>query len=75
MKMLLAVLATAFVTFWVTNIWARDDTRERFAQLLWAKCPQLIFKPHDPETAWVEFLDGSYVPIRPRRGPAGTQSK
>ena len=71
MRVLVAVLVTAFVTFWVTNLWARFDRDENYAKLLWAKCPHLILEPHHPERAFIEFMDGSFVPIMPRRKPAG----
>jgi hypothetical protein len=72
MRMLVPVLVTAIVTFFVTNVWARADRDENYAKLLWAKCPQLILDPHHPERAFIQFLDGAFVPIRPRPKAATT---
>jgi hypothetical protein len=73
MRMLGAVLVTAIVTF-ATSMWARDGRDEKFAKLLWAKCPQLILEPHHPERAFIQFLDGAYIPIRPRPKPAAANN-
>ena len=70
--MLLGVLVTAIVTFFATNLWALADRDEKFAKLLWAKCPQLILEPHHPERAFIELSDGVFVPIRPRPKPAAS---
>ena len=74
MRVLMAVLVTAVVTFFATNIWARHDGKERFAKLLWSKCPQVILDANHPERAFIPFLDGGYYPIRPRRTPAGSST-
>lgn len=74
MRMLVAVLITAIVTFFATNFWARVDRDERFAKLLWAKCPQLVLEPHHPERAFIQFLDGALVPIRPRPKPSAAST-
>ena len=71
MRTLSIVFITAFVAFFLTNTWARGDRDAQYADLLWAKCPQLILEPQNPERAWIQFLDGAMVPIRPRRTPAG----
>jgi hypothetical protein len=75
MKSLVIILTTATVTFFATNIWARADRDEKYASLLWAHCPQLIQQPHHTERALIEFLDGAFVPIRPRPKPVDGQQR
>ena len=69
-KMLFAVVVTAFITALIT-VFAINNLRahEEFASLR-AKCPQLILDAHDPERAFIQFLDGTFFSIRPRPKPS-----
>jgi hypothetical protein len=66
MKSLAIGLATAVVTFFATNMWARADRDEKYASLIFEKCPQLLLKTDNPEVALIRFQDGSHVPVRAR---------
>jgi hypothetical protein len=66
MRTLAIIIATAVVTAFVTNFVALGYRDEKFAQLLWARCPQLILNPDAPEVSHILFLDGSAIPIHPR---------
>jgi hypothetical protein len=74
-KTLAIILVTAIVTgtstYFVTGVLARFERNEKYARLLWAHCPQLIVEPDHPERSFIDFKDGSYVPIMPRVSPAG----
>jgi hypothetical protein len=66
MRVLLAVVLTAIITAGLTWTFALAYRDEVFAALLWERCPQTIKNPHGPEAAWIETLDGTFIPVRPR---------
>jgi hypothetical protein len=66
MKLLAVVLLTAVVTAYWTNALALSFRDEKYASLLWTTCPQLISHQQGAEVAFIEFPDGSFVPVRPR---------
>ena len=63
MKILLAMAITAAVTFFVTNLWARHDVQNGFAELARIECPHLILESDRPDTQFLRVRDNAYVPV------------
>lgn len=66
MRMFSAIALTALITAFATNFFATTSRDDRYADLLLAKCPQLVMRPKGSDAWYIQMLDGGVVPVRPR---------
>lgn len=63
MRLFLAMAVTAGLTFFATNLWARHDVQNGFAELARVECPHLIMESDRPDTQFLRVRENAYVPV------------